>query len=58
MIKRTKIRMISADSISELEDKLNGFCKNKVIKSIQYQVYNDSRTCKHVAMVLYEIMLL
>ena len=57
MIKITKIRMICADSVGELESVLNEFCKDKVIKSIQYQIYNDSIKCKHIAMVLYEIFI-
>lgn len=57
MIKITKIRMVCADSVRELESVLNEFCKDKVIKSIQYQIYNDSRKCKHLAMVLYEIFI-
>lgn len=55
MIKQTKVRTFSAESISKLENKLNEFCKDKEIKTIQYQIDNDLRLYKHVAMVVYEV---
>lgn len=55
MIKQTKVITFSAESISKLENKLNEFCKDKEIKTIQYQIDNDLRLYKHVAMVVYEI---
>lgn len=55
MIKQTKVITFSAESISKLENKLNEFCKDKEIKTIQYQIDNDLRLYKHVAMVVYEV---
>lgn len=55
MTKQTKVRTFSAESISKLENKLNEFCKDKEIKTIQYQIDNDLRLYKHVAMVVYEV---
>lgn len=55
MTKQTKVRIFSAESITKLENKLNEFCKDKEIKTIQYQIDNDLRLYKHVAMVVYEI---
>ena len=55
MIKQTKVRTFSAESISKLEIKLNEFCKDKEIKTIQYQIDNNLYLYKHVAMVIYEV---
>jgi hypothetical protein len=55
MTKQTKIRTFSAESITKLEDKLNEFCKDKEVKTIQYQVDNTFCLYKHLAMVVYEI---
>lgn len=55
MTKQTKVRTFSAESITKLENKLNEFCKDKEIKTIQYQIDNNLCLCKHVAMVIYEV---
>lgn len=55
MTKQTKVRIFSAESITKLENKLNEFCKDKEIKSIQYQIDNNLCLYKHLAMVVYEI---
>ena len=55
MIKQTKVITFSAESISKLENKLNEFCKDKEIKTIQYQIDNNLYLYKHVAMVVYEV---
>ncbi|WP_166484708.1 hypothetical protein [Clostridium cuniculi] len=56
MIKQTKVRTFSAESITKLENKLNEFCKDKEIKTIQYQIDNNLCLYKHIAMVVYEII--
>lgn len=55
MTKQTKVRTFSTESTSKLEIKLNEFCKDKEIKTIQYQIDNNLYLYKHVAMVVYEV---
>lgn len=55
MTKQTKVRTFSAEYITKLENKLNEFCKDKEIKTIQYQIDNNLYLYKHVAMVVYEV---
>lgn len=55
MTKQTKIKIFSDESTAKLEDKLNEFCKDKEIKTIQYQIDNTLRIFKYQAMVVYEM---
>jgi len=55
MTKQTKIKIFSDESTTKLEDKLNAFCKDKEIKTIQYQIDDTLRIFKYQAMVVYEM---